>query len=265
MEIHLYTLCWNDADMLPFFFRHYDPLVSRYFIFDDHSNDGSLDLLHSHPNVEVQPFVRSDPDSFTLSELSISNECWKRSRGWADWVIVTDIDEHLFHPDPPALLTRYKALGITIAPALGYQMISEEFPGSDELLCETRTQGAPWDLYSRLSLFDPTAITEIDYGVGGHGANPTGRVIAPTRDELLLLHYKFLGFERTHARHQQQRSGLRSKDLENGWGYQYCWSEEEFRHAWCEFARNAIDVRTDAAVANYQIPHWWDPFRLLAT
>jgi hypothetical protein len=251
--------------MLPFFFRHYDPLVSRYFIFDDHSNDRSLDLLQSHPNVEVQPFVRSDPDSFTLSELSIYNECWKRSRGWADWVIVTDIDEHLFHPDLPALLTRYKALGITIAPALGYQMISEEFPRSDELLCETRTQGAAWDLYSRLSLFDPTAITEINYSVGGHGANPIGRVIAATRDELLLLHYKFLGFERTHEKHQQQRSGLRSKDLENGWGYQYCWSEKEFRHAWREFARNAIDVRTDAAVANYQIPHWWDPFRSLAT
>ena len=99
MEIHLYAFCWNDADMLPFFFRHYDPIVSRYFVFDDHSNDGTLDLLHGHPNVEVRPCVRSDPDSLILSLMSVCNECWKRSRGWADWVIVTDIDEHLFHPD----------------------------------------------------------------------------------------------------------------------------------------------------------------------
>jgi hypothetical protein len=141
MEIHLYALCWNDADMLPFFFRHYDPVVSRYFIYDDHSSDDSRDLLHSHPNVEVEPFVRSDPESFTLSEMSISNECWKRSRGWADWVIVTDIDEHLFHPSLTALLMRYKALGVTIAPALGYQMVAEEFPRPDELLCETRSYG----------------------------------------------------------------------------------------------------------------------------
>jgi Methyltransferase domain/Glycosyl transferase family 2 len=264
MEIHLYALCWNDADMLPFFFRHYDPLVSRYFIYDDHSSDGSLDLMHAHPNVAVQPFVRSDPDSFTLSELSISNEIWKRSRGWADWVIVIDIDEHLFHPNLTALLMRYKALGITIVPALGYQMISEEFPRQDALLCETHTYGAPWDIYSKLTLFDPSAITEIDYDVGRHHASPTGRVIAPARDELLLLHYKFLGFERTHARHEQQRSGLRSKDLQNSWGYQYCWSEEELRHNWHEFARNTIDVRTDTAVANYPVPHWWDPFRSLS-
>jgi len=251
--------------MLPFFFRHYDPLVSRYFIFDDHSSDGSLDLMRAHPNVEVEPFVRSDPDSFTLSELSISNECWKRSRGSADWVIVIDIDEHLFHPDLSGLLMRYKALGITIVPALGYQMISEEFPGSDALLCEAHTCGAPWNIYSKLTLFDPSAITEIDYGVGRHHASPTGRVIAPANDELLLLHYKFLGFTRTHARHQQQRGGLRSKDLESGWGYQYCWSKEELRNAWDEFARNAIDVHTDAAVVNYPIPRSWEPFRSLAT
>ena len=73
MQVDLYALCWNDADMLPFFFRHYDPLVSRYFIFDDHSSDGSLDLMRAHPNVEVESFVRSDPASFTLSELSMSN------------------------------------------------------------------------------------------------------------------------------------------------------------------------------------------------
>ena len=265
MQVHLYALCWNDAEMLPFFFRHYDPIVSRYFIFDDHSSDGSLDLMRAHPNVEVEPLVRSDPDSFTLSELSISNECWKRSRGSADWVIITDIDEHLFHPDLIELMMRYKDLGVTIVPALGYQMISEEFPGPDMLLCEAHTCGAPWKIYSKLTLFDPSAITEIHYGVGRHDASPTGRVIAPANDELLLLHYKFLGFTRTHARHQQLRGGLRSKDLESGWGYQYCWSEEELRNAWGEFAQNAIDVHTDAAVVNYPTPRWWDPFRSVAT
>jgi hypothetical protein len=220
--------------------------------------------LHSHPNVEVEPFVRSDPESFVLSELSISNECWKRSRGWADWVIVIDIDEHLFHSNLTALLMRYKALGITIVPALGYQMVSEEFPHPDELLCETRYHGATWSGASKLTLFDPSATTEIDYTVGRHHAKPTGRVIAPSCDELLLLHYKFLGFERTHARHQRQRNGLRSKDFENGWGHQYWRSEEEFRSVWREFSGNAIDVRMDAAVANYPVPPWWNQFRSLA-
>ena len=29
MIVHLYTLCWNEAEMLPYFFRHYDPWVDR--------------------------------------------------------------------------------------------------------------------------------------------------------------------------------------------------------------------------------------------
>jgi len=264
MEVHLYALCWNDADMLPFFFRHYDPFVSQYFIFDDHSDDGSLDLLRGHPNVEVRPFIRSDPDSFALSEVSLSNECWKRSRGQADWVIVIDIDEHLFHSDLPALLRRYRAGGITIVPALGYQMISEAFLRAGELACEVSTYGAPWEIYSKLALFDPRAIDEIDYSPGRHRANPTGRVVAPELDELLLLHYKFLGFERTCARHRHLLNGLRSKDFENSWGYQYSWSEEEFRRVWLEFAGNAVDVRAEAANANYPAPRWWDPFRRAA-
>src|SRR6516225_2801945 len=92
------------------FFPAYDRFVSRYFFFDDGSDDGSLEWLRTRPNVEVQQFVRSDPASFVISEQLLSNQCWKRSRGSADWVIVTDVDEHLFHDDLVGLLRRYIGL-----------------------------------------------------------------------------------------------------------------------------------------------------------
>src|SRR5690242_2946962 len=49
VRVHLYALCWNDAYMLPYFFRHYDSFVDRYIIFDDGSTDRSLDILRRHP------------------------------------------------------------------------------------------------------------------------------------------------------------------------------------------------------------------------
>jgi Glycosyl transferase family 2 len=247
--------------MLPFFFRHYDKIVSRYVIFDDSSCDGSLELLRRHPKVEVRPFARSDPESFVLSELSLSNECWKLSRGCADWVIVVDIDEHVFHPDLPSLLRRYQDDGVTIVPALGYQMISEEFPPPDALLSGTYTWGAPCDTYSKLTFFNPDSVTEVNYAPGRHGAHATGHVIAPAYEELLLLHYKFLGFERTLTRHRMLRSGLRSKDIGSGWGVQYGWSKKELREAWDGFARSVIDIRAADAVRNYPILRLRDPFR----
>jgi hypothetical protein len=39
LTVRLYATCWNEEKMLPYFFRHYDTLVSRYFVFDDGSTD----------------------------------------------------------------------------------------------------------------------------------------------------------------------------------------------------------------------------------
>src|SRR5262245_9842041 len=95
---HLSCLCWNEAPMLPYFFRHYDPLVDRYFVYDDGSTDGSRELLRQHPKVSLRSF-ESSGDSFVDSARSFYDTAWQESRGQADWVMLVNIDEHLHHPD----------------------------------------------------------------------------------------------------------------------------------------------------------------------
>src|SRR5712664_665031 len=141
--------------MLPFFFRHYDNFVSRYIIFDDNSTDESLSILNSHSNVDVRRFKWRSLDSFVLSEQSLSNQIWKESRGKADWVIVTDIDEHLFHPSMLDYLQSSTRCGVTLIPAMGFQMLIEDTPNSDETLCERYTVGAPWMQMMKCSIFSP--------------------------------------------------------------------------------------------------------------
>src|SRR5690348_230198 len=126
MRVHLYAQCWNEEFMLPFFFRHYDGFVDRYVIYDDGSTDQTLSILAKHPRVEVRRFVRAYAESFALSEQALSNECWKESLGEADWVIVTDIDEHLYHPAMWQYLEQASAAGLTLIPALGFQMITND-------------------------------------------------------------------------------------------------------------------------------------------
>ena len=90
--------------MLPFFFLHYDNLVQRYIIYDDASTDNSQEILRLNPKVELRPMPPyCDPESRISSALALQETCWKESRGIADWVIVTDIDEHLYHPDMNAV------------------------------------------------------------------------------------------------------------------------------------------------------------------
>lgn len=262
MVVHLFAQCWNDEWMLPFFFRHYDDLVDRYVIYDEWSTDGSWAILQSHPKVEARRFVRAVPDSFALSEQALSNDCWKVSRGLADWVIVTDIDEHLFHPAWHAYLSRCAADGVTAVPALGFQMLSETVPGPGEHLATAYPYGAPWAQMMKLSVFNPAAIAEINFTPGRHRASPLGSVRLPGRDEMLLLHYKYLGFERTRNRHLQLRQGLGRVDAERGWGHKYSWSADELRADWDRVVRSAVDVRTfGSGGEHHPTPPWWEELR----
>jgi Glycosyl transferase family 2 len=261
--IHLYAQCWNEEFMLPYFFRHYDPIVDRYYLYDDGSTDETLMLLARHPKVEMRTFPRSDPESFALSEQRLSNACWKESRGSADWVIVTDIDEHLYHRNFRDYLGGMTAQGVTLVPALGFQMISERLPSADETLSETCTIGAAWKNMMKLSLFDPAEVQEICFSVGRHDAQPTGNTRAPAQDAMILLHYKYLGKDRTYERHRSLAAGLRPKDIRNGWGHKYVWTREQFDEDWKSVSRMAADIsgiRDDPSPA-YPAQRWWQAYR----
>jgi hypothetical protein len=249
--------------MLPYFFRHYDRFVDRYVIFDDGSTDGSLALLRAHKRVDLRRFDHSHPDSFVLSEQSLSDECWKESRGSADWVIVTDIDEHLFHPQMQSYLRDCAAAGVTFLPALGFQMISDTLPRDGERLCDVYRQGAPWSQMMKASIFDPRAITDINFTTGRDGAAPVGDIRLPRRDEILLLHYKYLDLSRTYARHRQLLGGLGETDMANRWGHKYAWSFDELAADWNAVLAAAVDVGEflGANADRYSLPKWWDKFR----
>lgn len=260
MKIDLYARCWNERDMLPFFFLHYDKIVQRYIIYDDASTDDSQEILRRNPKVELRPMPPySDPESRISSALALQETCWKESRGNADWVIVTDIDEHLYHPDIYNYLAQCRARGVTIIPGLGYQMLSERFPEHKTLLCQSLTTGACYPLYSKLNIFSPNEIDAVNYTPGRHTAAPTGRVVVPTRDELLLLHYHYLGFERVRKRYAQFATRQRKNDIAMGAGPQYSWSSQQLREAWNLVASRLVDIsRPDLkAWETHEGPRWW--------
>lgn len=258
-RIHLYTMGWNEERLLPFFFRHYDPWVDRYVVYDDNSTDATLGMLRAHPRVEVRPLVRSVPDSFVLSAQAIHNSCWKESRGEADWVIITAIDEHLYHPDLPAYLRACKRSGVTAIPALGYDMISESFPVGEQRLCELVRLGEPAAAMSKLSLFDPDGLSRTNYAVGRHSAEPEGRVRYPTEDRLLNLHFKSLGLDYVIARSRFLASGLGPRDRANQWGYHYDWPDEKIAEICAARENGAFDVIAagEQAAQRHLEERWW--------
>lgn len=247
MKIHLHASCWNEKAMLPYFFRHYDPFVSRYFFYDNESDDGSYDLLKSHPRVTVSKLELTG-DSFVEAAFERLNSLWWPSRGEADWVAVCNVDEFFWHHDLIDYLSACRRDGITFLQSTGYQMVSDEFPEPNDNLSETIRFGAPFRNLDKPAFFNPDAITDSGFTVARHSCDPKGQVVRPEKDEILLLHYKHLSVEYVVARHAALNERRRSKDVEKRYGHHYERAETLERHA--QYAAEAQEIITAEEAAN---------------
>jgi hypothetical protein len=209
----------------------------------------------------VRRFERTVEQSFVSSHRRMHDTCWQESRGRADWVVITAIDEHLHVPGVSmrAFLSARRRQGATYIPALGYQMVSSDFPGAGERLCDTRRMGAPFWQMNKLSLFDPNAIDETHFAPGRHSARPSGRLILPSRDELLLLHYKYLDFDRVVSRHRALASGLGAIDRARRRGVQYAWTPARLRADWDRTVRASVDIGAPDLRPwdSHSVTRWW--------
>jgi glycosyltransferase involved in cell wall biosynthesis len=259
--VHLYTVCWGEEDMLGFFFRHYDPWVDRYVVYDDGSTDGSVNLLEQHPRVELRRFDRIDADSFVLSLKVMQDEAWKQSRDQADWVVITAIDEHLWvrNRTMTDYLAAQKRCGVTLIPALGFDMNNAVMPEDRGLLIEAVSRGRPRIAFNKLSIFDPAALRSTGFKPGRHAAEPVGDLRVPARDELMLWHYKHLGFARNAAREAAQARRLGRTDVAHGFGQQYLWSKQQLRRFWDEMEQQSTELGSSSFAPDraYAGPLWW--------
>jgi Glycosyl transferase family 2 len=230
-------------------------------VYDENSDDGTRDILQTHPKIELRQFIRTVPDSLELSKKAVHDHCWKEARGTADWVILVDIDEHVYHPNLSAYLAAQSNCGVTFVPTLGFQMISEVFPLPCEHLARSRTVGYPSQPHSKLVIFNPAAIDELNMEVGSHSAAPSGRVYFPETDEVMLLHYKYLSFEYFVERYRQLSQRVGSIDVANSWDVHFHRTPEQ-QKLFREHAkrRALIDVSAPGfAPARYHSkPSWRD-------
>jgi hypothetical protein len=256
--VHFYGTCWNEQLMLPHFLAHHRRFYDRIFILDDGSTDRSVEILKRESKVSVSRSTRSESESYILFNTHWFNEAWKESRNKADWVVVGNIDEFTYARDLPGYLERCAQKHVTVVPVLGFQMISREplLPGSQ--LMRSVQRGAPHESMCRLAIFNPHAIREIRYKPGRHVASPLGEITIPAKDQVLNLHYKFIGLEQTFARIKGQNLRRSGSDLRRGFGSHYGRDWLQYLDVWQAFESRAFDVfEWYRAGAQYPDPVSW--------
>jgi hypothetical protein len=237
MILHVYAICWNEEKLLPFFIRHYSAIAEKIVIYDNESSDRSRIIIESSPKCEYKSYA-SDNQIRDDYYANIKNNAWKESRGKADLVIVVDIDEFVYCPTELIKeLKRLKRLGLSIIIPTGYNMISENIPwDTSQNLTELCKTGAYWKAESKPCIFDLNAIKEINYTFGGHHCRPKSLwqklknrfLVRIVKNNILLLHYKYLGLDYTVNRYRLLRDRLSEYNNSVSAGEHYARTDQDF-------------------------------------
>lgn len=218
--VHLYTICWNEEKIIPYFINHYKDFVDKFFIYDNESTDSTIELLSKYDNVEIKTYESGNQIRDDIY-LKIKNNEWKKSKGVADFVIVCDMDEFLYHENMIEYLIDMKKNNYTLSKVLGFEMITEKFNFNyDYKLTELLKEGIYTHWFNKLCIFNPNKIDEINYSPGCHGAKPIGDV-SFTESELKLLHYKNLGLEYALDKLIKYKNRISELNKKMKWGSQY--------------------------------------------
>ena len=224
--IHVYAVCKNEIDFLPHFFTYYNTIAEKIIIYDNQSTDGSREFIQAQDKGVLRDFnsggvLRDDIHRW------IKNSAWKESCGTADWVIVSDLDELLYHHNLFQYLNTCKNNGITIPSIKGFNMIFEQELSNDTSIIEQAKYGAYSIRFSKNIIFDPYRIDEINYSPGGHSAEPEGKINYGAYQGLKLLHYKYIG-DAVRLQRKWNQVGREISDINimNAWGVERQNSEE---------------------------------------
>lgn len=207
MKVHVFSPCWNEEVLLPYFFNHYKQRFTdiRFTIYDNMSTDASREIIAQN-GAEV---IESDTDGKLRTDIhaQIRNHAWKTSD--ADWIIVCDIDEWIDCND--AFLERTTC---TVVKTEGYHMIGWHADLNKVV------RGSPHVYWNKCALFNKNSISEMNYGPGCHKCKPEG-VVTYNTEKVLLYHMKCFHPVYFVQRHKLSAARVSELDHRNGWSQHY--------------------------------------------
>ncbi len=244
MRIIVFTLCYNRAQILPFYLRHYSLFADEISVFDDHSSDGSRELLQANPKVLLRDWPYDtgiDEDLFLKHAYE-----WNRNafQGGFDWVIWADPDEFIYAPDVRKVLE--ESAEFQVIQTKGYNMLGDGLPKDDgkSQIWQIHKNGVSAPVYSKPVVFK--AKFKIGWNRGKHALEDCDPHISP-EPRFKLLHYRYMGYQYTAQINAKNysRCGLKNGDKNAAWS---CAPDYKGEHsaAWAEKSKkkalNVVDA-----------------------
>jgi glycosyltransferase involved in cell wall biosynthesis len=157
-------MTWNENYMIRYFLRYYETVADRIFVIDDNSDDGTRELILKSPKCEIIDYPYSsglhDEEKRTLfSNIYVPNRD-------AEWVIIVDCDEFVYHPNLRDFLDEKRKEGRRAIKTTGYICASKEIPDTDGQLFDATPYKQFSRQYCKQVVFDPKL--DVSFRIGQH-------------------------------------------------------------------------------------------------
>ena len=216
MRIECFVFTWNEERFINQYIDHYSSFADSITVLDNYSTDTTCELAKRR-GCAVLNYGIDCLDNMEL--LRAKENCWKSSK--ADWVIVGDTDELLYHPNIRGLLETTEA---TVIKSVGYHMISETVQHYTKIRHGVRCDSTP--TYDKCLCFRPNEITAMNWVPGCHSCTPGGNV-RYLEKAVKLLHYSFIGKQEYKARYAAYRERRSKASTEAGHSTHYLQSDQQ--------------------------------------
>jgi len=232
--VESFIIAWNEEDTIGLtidYYKRFGPVN----LFDNFSTDRTREIAEEH-GAKVMLFGQQGILS-DKAYLKVKNHCWKTSK--ADWVIVCDADEVLWHHELEKVLNEEKG---TIFNTYGWNVYSHEIPGS----WLDVTSGIHAPNFSKKIIFRPT-LQAINYEYGCHRCEPRGDV-RYSDIILTVFHYRNVGGpQRLCNRHKIYRERMSPLNRELKLGHHYLQEDQRRIREWNEFYEKSKTYSPDFA------------------
>ena len=232
MTIDVFSMLYNEERIIRHMIEYYQ--FAHITFIDSYSTDRSLSICSEYKNVTIKEIDTGNKLN-DKTHREIKNNCWKESK--ADWVIVIDTDEFIYHPQLLDKLQELKENNYTIIKPIGYMMVSEFLPAGN--IIDNCRYGYFEGWFSKPCIFNPQKITEINFKEGGHQAYPRGDVNVYgekpdiinlkepglNTNDIKLLHYHYVDW-RSLLNKQPEKRNRSVENIKNGYGDHWGWSDE---------------------------------------
>jgi hypothetical protein len=137
-------------------------------------------------------------------------------------VIVTDVDEFVYHPNLVWALKRTKET--VILPRM-FNMYSDALPTTSGQIYDEIQYGVEFN--SKMCLFRPAEITDMNYEPGCHFARPEGNFRLDFKSPIINMHFKNLSLEYVINRNAYLYSRNSQVNRDNNWNWHVDMTAEE--------------------------------------